>query len=60
MIFPKFCYIKFVFRKNHFRVRNPNSKVYYLIIFNKEVLIEITFLKLLKIYLDLINLFKLF
>jgi hypothetical protein len=28
MIFPKFFYIKFVCRKNHFRVRNHSSKVY--------------------------------
>jgi hypothetical protein len=40
-----------LFGKNHFRVWTSKSKVYDLIISNKEVLIELTFLKLLRFYL---------
>jgi hypothetical protein len=51
MVFPKFYNLKFVFRKINFRDYNPNNKVYCLIISNKEILIEITYLRLLRFYL---------
>jgi hypothetical protein len=50
-----------LFRKIHFRVWNPNSKVYDFYFWNNKILIEINFVEVVKVLFDIRKFcFKLF
>jgi hypothetical protein len=50
--FPNFTILN-LFRKIHFRVWNPNSKVYDFYFWNNEILIEINFVEVVKVLFDI-------